>query len=450
MRETMAFERGSPIGHDYRIERTIAADRGGTVLAARRLPDRAPVTIKVMPDGTSQARLVGRFARASRIASPHVPRLFDVGSLPDGRPYVVMEYLEGESLRHVLLRGPLRVPDAVDYVVQACHGVAAGHAVGIVHRALKTPSLFLSREAPDGPRIKVLNFVAAQIDVANEGFSAARVPIVDAAPEFLAPEQLAASREPDARTDVWSLGVILYQLLTGTLPFAGRNAVKAVLEIDPKPLRKHRGQVTPPLEAVVLRCLEKSHELRWPNVSELAIALRPFASDVMTEVVASIPPPKPRREGSRPSAPPPARTSELPPESYPRFPDETSSEDVLATFLRVTKKADVEPLDAESAARWLRAKRVADETVTLRERASATSLIPPPADDPREPPGDEDGSIRPLARQSEPANAPGEGLRARSSRVALVAALVCAAVAATILVIVLLARGAAGASIHAP
>ena len=283
----------------YRMERVIGQGGMGVVVAAMHVQLDERVAIKLLlPDALANAETVARFQRearaAVRIKSEHVARVTDVGQvdaaaiplqaqlgvpLAAGAPFMVMEYLEGQDLAGVLRStGPLSIVDAAAYVAQAIEAIAEAHSYGIVHRDLKPSNLFLTRR-PDGtPLVKVLDF----------GISKAQTPLesqitttsaVLGSPMYMAPEQMIASREVDGRTDVWSLGVVLYQLLTGRGPFNGTTMTELcarILQEQHAPIRATRPDVPAELEAIVARCLEKDRVRRFPSVADLAEALAPF------------------------------------------------------------------------------------------------------------------------------------------------------------------------------
>ena len=181
---------------------------------------------------------------AARIRSEHVARVIDVGTLDDGAPYIVMEYLEGAISR---TRSPSaarsRVDEAVELVLQACEALAEAHSLGIVHRDLKPANLFLTQRADGTPCVKVLDFGISK--VTQPGTSHAEAALthtttIMGSPLYMSPEQLRATRGVDLRTDIWALGVILYELLSGEAPFMGQTlpdiSVKIAVE-PPPPLR---------------------------------------------------------------------------------------------------------------------------------------------------------------------------------------------------------------------
>ncbi len=195
------------------------------VVQARHLELHQPVAIKILllrDDGEQVARFMQEARAAVRLRSEHVAKVTDVGRLPDGTPYMVMEFLEGENLASVSERCPLAVEDAATFMLQACEGVAEAHSLGIVHRDLKPANLFLTRNARGRPLVKVLDFgIAKRGDASGDDRRLTGALAVIGSPPYMSPEQVRASRDVDVRSDIWSLGVSLYELLTGRLPFDG-------------------------------------------------------------------------------------------------------------------------------------------------------------------------------------------------------------------------------------
>jgi serine/threonine-protein kinase len=254
------------------------------VVAATHLELDQPVALKFMlPAAMESPEASARFMREARAAgkltSEHVFRVSDVGRFESGAPYIVMEYLEGYDLGTMLRkRGPLRLASAIDYVLQACEGLAEAHAQGIVHRDLKPDNLYLSARADGGRIIKVLDFGISKAAVTG---IATQTGDILGSPAYMAPEQMRSTKDVDARADIWSLGVVLYQLVTGRLPFAGDslpNLCLAVLNDEPVPPGQIREDVPDGLSDVILHCLEKERDDRYSDVGELAAALAEFAT----------------------------------------------------------------------------------------------------------------------------------------------------------------------------
>jgi serine/threonine-protein kinase len=272
----------------YRVDRLLGVGGMGAVVAAHHLQLDTRVAIKfLLPDTLANEEAVARFAREARAAvlmnNEHVARIFDVGTLATGAPYMVMEFLDGVDLGAFLQQqGPLAVKEAVDFVLQTCEAVAEAHALGIVHRDLKPANLFCIRR-PDGRRaIKVLDFGISKVTGSawsSPDDSLTRAATMMGTPLYMSPEQLEAPQTVDARTDIWALGIILYELLTGKMPFYGNTLPQVSVKIAvraPQPLRDFRPDAPDGLATVIDTCLEKEREKRYRNVAELALALLPF------------------------------------------------------------------------------------------------------------------------------------------------------------------------------
>jgi serine/threonine-protein kinase len=197
---------------------------------------------------------------------------------------MVMEYLDGGDLAAwIKQRGALPIEQAVDFVLQACEAIAEAHALGIVHRDLKPANLFCIRRADGRLSIKVLDFgISKMSQFGGPGPSAmTHASALMGSPFYMSPEQMRSAREVNAQTDIWAIGIILFELLTGKLPFLAESLPELVLRITTDPpaaLRGFRPDVPASLETVIRCCLEKDQQQRYPNVAEMALALLPFAS----------------------------------------------------------------------------------------------------------------------------------------------------------------------------
>ncbi len=274
---------GALIARKYRVERVLGQGGMGIVLAARDLELGRRVALKLLRRGAMAEGAVDRFLREARAAaaveSEHVARVLEVGRTREGDPYLVLERLDGEDLHARVASGPpARTGDAVRWILEACEGLAAAHARGIVHRDLKPSNLFLAR-LPDGREIvKLLDFGLAKNPNEDDRRITASGAILGS-PSYMSPEHL-SGRPLDARTDVWSLGVTLYEILTRALPFPGRTTPEicaAVLSASPGPIEAHRADVPRELDAIVAACLSKDPAARPASVAELAARLEPFA-----------------------------------------------------------------------------------------------------------------------------------------------------------------------------
>jgi serine/threonine-protein kinase len=286
----------------------------GVVVAARQLQLDRLVAIKFLrPEMLGDREVVMRFQRearaASKLESAHVARVFDVDTLEDGAPFLVMEYLEGHDLSVVRARAcPLEISQAVDYVLQAASALAEAHALGFVHRDVKPANLFLARQRDGSACIKVLDFgISKTNSMASESRSSVtKTSAVMGSAEYMSPEQMRSSRDVDERTDIWSLGVVLYELLTARVPFAGETitAVCARVFTEAAPsVRELRPDVPPELASVILRCLARDRDDRFATVRELAKALSPFGPPAASPERAAPIPAAPRAPAAV-SAPP--------------------------------------------------------------------------------------------------------------------------------------------------
>jgi len=278
---------GSVIRGKYRIDRILGKGGMGVVVGAQHLALDQRVAIKfLLPAMLEHPVVVERFARearaASRIQSDHVARVMDVDALEDGTPFMVMEYLEGSDLSSVRKTGqPLPAHVAVGYLLEACEAVGEAHRAGIVHRDLKPANLFLSKREGGRTRVKVLDFGISKIGAAGGEVSVTQTASVVGSAEYMSPEQMASARDADARSDIWALGVTLYELLTARVPFPGDSitAVCAlVLQSQPAVPSMVRQDLPPGLDRVVMTCLEKDRTRRFSSVEQLAAALAPYAS----------------------------------------------------------------------------------------------------------------------------------------------------------------------------
>ncbi len=278
---------GEVLAGKYRIERVLGQGGMGIVVAALHVQLNQRVAIKLLLEGAT-AEVVERFQREARAAvrlkCQHVARVIDVGELPNGAPYMVMEYLDGNDLSQIVRgSGALSVSDAVLYLLHACEAIGEAHSIGIVHRDLKPANLFLTRAADGSSTVKVLDFgiskTAESEGSEGEGMSLTKTTAVLGSPLYMSPEQMKSAKSADARSDIWSLGAILYELLTGGVPFNAMTFTELVLMVNmetPRSIATIRNDVPPGLEAAALKCLQKKPEDRFANVAELAFALAPF------------------------------------------------------------------------------------------------------------------------------------------------------------------------------
>jgi eukaryotic-like serine/threonine-protein kinase len=291
---------GTVIADKYQVERVLGAGGMGVVLAARhvQLPQR--VAIKFLKAETARdRRAVARFLREARAAAAlsgeHVTSVRDVGTLETGEPYMVMEHLDGVDLAQMLRQhGRLDVTEAIGFVLQACEAIAEAHALGIVHRDLKPANLFLANRRDGTTTIKVLDFgisKAAEGHTTSEPADLTASGLVMGSPGYMSPEQARSAKGVDGRSDIWSLGVILYELTSGTRPFVGETVGEVFAQIlteEARSVRHHRPEIPEGLAAIMAQCLERRVERRIQNVGELSSRLVPYGPAWATQSLARI------------------------------------------------------------------------------------------------------------------------------------------------------------------
>jgi serine/threonine-protein kinase len=275
---------GDVIAGKYAIAKVLGEGGMGVVYEANHLRLRQRVAIKMLlPQMMTDAVVVERFERearaASQLRSRHVARVVDVDATADGVPYMVMEFLEGHDLE-VELEKRRRIPcdEAVDFVLQACAAMIEAHALGIVHRDLKPSNLFLASDPEQGTIVKVLDFGISKLQSEGDSKLTGAEAVMGTA-MYMSPEQVRSSMNADARTDIWALGVILFELITGSAPFLGTptQVAAAIVADEPADIRSF-ALVPNELAETVKRTLEKDAAKRFRDVRELAAALLPHAT----------------------------------------------------------------------------------------------------------------------------------------------------------------------------
>jgi serine/threonine-protein kinase len=272
---------GAIVAGKYRIESILGMGGMGVVAIATHVQLDQKFALKVVHDAMSEdLSIVERFMREARasakLKSEHVCRVSDVDQLPSGAPFIVMELLEGQDLQKVLMQGVLPIATAADYVLQACIAIAEAHGVGIVHRDLKPANLFLTARMDGSPLIKVLDFGIAKATAEAE-LKITQTQAIMGSPGYMSPEQLRSARDVDGRSDIWSLGVILYELSSGRLPFIGQTITELAVKVAIDPPAPLPATMDQGFAAIIGRCLEKDIAIRYQTVTELANDLARFA-----------------------------------------------------------------------------------------------------------------------------------------------------------------------------
>jgi serine/threonine-protein kinase len=266
----------------YRIENTLGFGGMGVVLRAHNIHLDEPVAIKILRDDIQlDDEHVERFLReakaAVRLKSEHVAKIRDVGTLENGRPYMVLELLEGLDLGRLLVDVDQVDPTrAVELLLQTCDAMAEAHANGIVHRDIKPTNLFLAKRRDGSDLLKVLDFGISKVQSGPE-MSLTQTSSMLGTPAYMSPEQMRSARTVDPRSDIWALGTVLYELVEGHPPFEAQNFAELCVMVSTEPPTPMT--VAPQLAAIVDRCLEKTVARRYQNVAELAADLEAFAED---------------------------------------------------------------------------------------------------------------------------------------------------------------------------
>jgi serine/threonine-protein kinase len=270
---------GAVLAGKYRVDRVLGQGGMGVVVQAMHLQLHQPVAMKfLLPEVLGSQQVVQRFLReaqaAVRLKSEHVARVIDVGTLETGAPYMVLEYLEGADLSN-FPRSQLALGGIIDLMLQACEALAEAHALGIVHRDIKPANFFITRRADGTPLLKVIDFGISKAPTMSSQLTATQA--VMGTPAYMSPEQMRSSRDVDHRSDIWSLGIVLYELLQGAPPFGGDTFSSMVLKVVNEPLPRLTVRLPGDLDEIVYRCLEKDPARRFQNTAELAQALARYA-----------------------------------------------------------------------------------------------------------------------------------------------------------------------------
>ncbi len=271
---------GSLLAGKYRVDRVLGQGGMGVVVQAMHMQLHQPVAVKfLLPEILGNHEIVHRFLReaqaAVRLKSEHVARVIDVGTLETGAPYMVLEYLEGTDLAHAR-RHQLTPGVVCDLLLQACEALAEAHANGIIHRDIKPANFFITRRGDGTLLLKVLDFGISKSQFGTEGNLTATQSVMGT-PAYMSPEQMRSAKGVDARSDIWSLGAVLYELLQGTQPFEADSFSAMCLKVAMDPHGPLTVPLPPGLDQVVYTCLAKDPAQRYQNVAQLAAALAPYA-----------------------------------------------------------------------------------------------------------------------------------------------------------------------------
>ena len=279
---------GQVVEGKYLVERLLGEGGMAYVLAARNTELDLPVAIKYLRREHRTAELISRFAREARamarLRSDFVTRILDVGMSPTLGPFIVMERLEGHDMGTLLEReGAIDEDRAVDLTMMALCALAEAHAAGIVHRDLKPENMFIHEGSTGGTTLKLLDFGVSQMALTGTTFGTSvdlvKTSALIGSPLYMAPEQIRGIEQLDARTDIWAIGAIMYELVTGRVPFPAGSITELsarVLEDAPIPPRSLTPRLSPAVEGAILQCLSKRPEDRFQTVESLAMALQPL------------------------------------------------------------------------------------------------------------------------------------------------------------------------------
>jgi serine/threonine protein kinase len=324
---------GTTVNEKYLVTDILGRGGMGTVFEAEHLAlGRKKVAVKVLhPNQAAKKNSVLRFHQEARAAGaighPNICEVYDLGTLADGRPYLVMEKLVGETLAdRIAVEGGLAFDSVLDALIQVLSALVVTHHKGIVHRDIKPENVFLTERVGCPPLIKLLDFGVSKmmtrpVEGQSDDGDLTRIGMVMGTPHYMAPEQARGDRDLDGRVDLYACGVILYEALTGRRPFSAPNynaLLMQILTATPRPASQLRPALPAPLEAVIERAMARNREERFGTATDMQRELQSLRERLV--VARSTPPPPldarspPERASSRPAAAAPVET-EPPPSS---------------------------------------------------------------------------------------------------------------------------------------
>lgn len=379
---------GDLVAGKYRVEERIGSGAMGVVFAARHVELGERVALKFLnPIYGANEVARSRFSREAKntfsLKSEHVARVLDVGKLDAGDPYIVMEFLDGRTLRaHVEEHGRLPREETISIVHQICEGVAEAHARGIVHRDLKPENVFLAKLPNGASLVKVLDFGISKVTEeskakggavnANSELAITSQDQVLGTPRYMAPEQVAKSGNVSTESDVWSLGVLAYWLLSGQVPFDGGSPQMTLVKLLSKDLAPDIATLVPDLDPalarVVMKCLERTPSDRFPDADALRRALRPFARSSIAITKREVMPPT-KRSAANPDIP----TLDEP--ASPRVVEAVIAPETIRETDRLPEPSTQESLPLELAAP---ANQKPNDTAPILAAATAPAPAPAP------------------------------------------------------------------------